>query len=278
MNTPTENRYQYNGKELEKDLGINLYDYGARWYDAAVGRFATTDPRATDYAFQSPYAYAVDNPVGLRDILGMGVETIIVGKQEWSPGEKYKGNDEFGKKMFSILEEINSTKAGSKMLGRLVSSNNNYVLAESVGAKGVAGKFLPNEVGILSKGGKILVAQGQSKFSTISHELFHAYQYDKKGYLHASTSAEVGAYLFESVVALQSGGAAFTISSTKNGENFDSSFSKLLFEGFDMRDYFTAILTFKDSSHNANGKYNNVPIDIDLTKSPPIKEFLPAFK
>ena len=68
-----ENRYQYNGKELEKDLGINLYDYGARWYDAAVGRFTTTDPRATDYAFQSPYAYAVDNPVGLRDILGMGV-------------------------------------------------------------------------------------------------------------------------------------------------------------------------------------------------------------
>ncbi|MCB2092683.1 MAG: type IV secretion protein Rhs, partial [Alphaproteobacteria bacterium] len=39
-----ENRYLYNGKELNGDYGANLYEYGARWYDPAVGRFTGVDP------------------------------------------------------------------------------------------------------------------------------------------------------------------------------------------------------------------------------------------
>ncbi len=70
-----ENKYQYNGKELNSDLGLNWSDYGARWYDASIGRFTSIDPLASDYSFQSPYAYATNNPVLLMDILGMGVET-----------------------------------------------------------------------------------------------------------------------------------------------------------------------------------------------------------
>ena len=67
MNTTTENRYQYNGKELEKDLGINLYDYGARWYDAAVGRFTSFDPLAQQYAAWSPFSYSFNNPIRFID-------------------------------------------------------------------------------------------------------------------------------------------------------------------------------------------------------------------
>ena len=37
--TAPENKYQYNGKELNEDLGLNWYNYGFRYYDAAIGRF-----------------------------------------------------------------------------------------------------------------------------------------------------------------------------------------------------------------------------------------------
>ena len=38
--------YKYNGKEYDGKKGLNWYDYGARMYDAALGRFTTVDPSA----------------------------------------------------------------------------------------------------------------------------------------------------------------------------------------------------------------------------------------
>jgi len=43
VNSPG-NDYTYNGKELNEDFGLSLYDYGARWYDAALGRWWSVDP------------------------------------------------------------------------------------------------------------------------------------------------------------------------------------------------------------------------------------------
>ena len=59
--------YKYNGKELDTKKGLNWYDYGARHYDAAIGRFATVDPMAEKYYSMSPYVYCANNPMKFVD-------------------------------------------------------------------------------------------------------------------------------------------------------------------------------------------------------------------
>ena len=60
--------YKYNGKELERQIGLDIYDYGARRYDAATCRFTTMDPLAEKSYSTSPYAYCVNNPVRYIDL------------------------------------------------------------------------------------------------------------------------------------------------------------------------------------------------------------------
>jgi len=63
----SENQYQYNGKELNADFGLDLYDYGARWYDASIGRWHGVDPLAEAFIVHSPYNYGVNNPIMMVD-------------------------------------------------------------------------------------------------------------------------------------------------------------------------------------------------------------------
>ena len=59
--------YKYNGKELDTKKGLNWYDYGARHYDATLGRWFVVDPLAEKMYGWSPYAYCYNNPIGLID-------------------------------------------------------------------------------------------------------------------------------------------------------------------------------------------------------------------
>ncbi len=73
--------YKYNGKELDREGGWDAYDYGARMYDPAMGRFMTMDPLAEKYYSVSPYAYCLNNPIKNVDPDGRFVGTIIGTKE-----------------------------------------------------------------------------------------------------------------------------------------------------------------------------------------------------
>ena len=63
--------YKYNGKELDRKNSLDWYDYGARHYDAAIGRWHVVYPMAKEYFKISPYVYCLNNPVLLVDPNGM---------------------------------------------------------------------------------------------------------------------------------------------------------------------------------------------------------------
>ncbi len=69
-NTSSSNRLKYNGKEALAEIGPNLLDYGARLYDATIGRMKNPDALAEAFAEVSPYSYGLNNPVFYVDPTG----------------------------------------------------------------------------------------------------------------------------------------------------------------------------------------------------------------
>jgi RHS repeat-associated protein len=71
------NNFLFNGKELQKDFDLNWYDYGARQYDAALGRWHVIDPMASKYSSWTPYNYVINNPMNNVDPDGRDFVTVM---------------------------------------------------------------------------------------------------------------------------------------------------------------------------------------------------------
>ena len=90
----SEQRYLYTGKEYDRMHGLNLYDYGARFYDPSLGRFTTVDPLAEKYYSLSPYVYCGNNPTRFIDPSGM------------SYGEPEKSKRQLISEMLEVMKDL----------------------------------------------------------------------------------------------------------------------------------------------------------------------------
>lgn len=184
------NRHLFGGKELQDQTlaGITFgwYDFEARMYDPAIGRFMQTDPMAEKYYWISPYAYCANNPIRFIDPTGMKIKPFDEeAKEAW---EAFR-EKVFDKDYEDIKEELLRLEEADEVfcirMGKDITNGNgggNFIYNKETG------EF---DVNISSNG----------EFTTmekLAHELKHADQYmeGKLGFDLRGDAVSIFAYDF----------------------------------------------------------------------------------
>jgi len=111
----------YNSKELDTDFGLNWYNYGARMYNPAVGRWNTTDPLAAKYASISPFAYVANNPLIYIDPDGRRIKGVKVKDGQITYSKRAIKN---GTKRY--IEARMKTKSGTSSIMSMIDAKKRY--------------------------------------------------------------------------------------------------------------------------------------------------------
>lgn len=229
--------YQYNGKELNEDFGLGWNDYGARWYDASLGRFSTIDRFGEKYTSLNGYQYGANNPMLYVDINGdsiwiahglFGQKQSLYhdGKVFNKDGSEYtKKQRGFLKQTVKALDKIDDTEEGRKIVQSLSNStcnvtivrgNNSTSLDNQQDARNGQGSgskisWSPiNNQGAIDENGRTK----RPSFIGLAHELAHAFtadngngNYKSMGYpsLPRVKMDEYTAVHYENIIRAESG-------------------------------------------------------------------------
>ncbi|EDP94686.1 DUF6443 domain-containing protein [Kordia algicida OT-1] len=198
--TGRDHNYGYNGKEEQNELNLNWSDYGARNYEASIGRFMNIDRFAEKYESMNPYQYTFNNPIRFIDVNGDYVY-INDGKTEdsrfrYNNGKREYRNDsgdwvgvdkaymsDYVMKAFNEIETLEkSGKTGKGLVDYFSGSEHDVTIKKSQGnaqaSGGVVSMNLNEKVKISTQAGYIETPN----YVTLGHEMSHIRDDYTRGY------------------------------------------------------------------------------------------------
>jgi RHS repeat-associated protein len=102
-------------RNCRTDLGLDLYDYGARFYNPSLGRWHNLDPYADKYLNLSPYNYVANNPLIFIDPDGKKIKGVTKnsdGSLSYSKGAIRRGT----KRMVTAMQKTKTGQGQVQML------------------------------------------------------------------------------------------------------------------------------------------------------------------
>jgi RHS repeat-associated protein len=194
-------KYLYQGKELQTELGLDIYSFEIRNYDHVLGRWLQIDPKVSPH--ETPYSAMSNNPIRYIDPLG---DTVRDQSGDFAKYRAYVServsalqgvlNDKnfdysaLGITKEQVSEALNMFSSISGELTSLEESEQIYnvdrmSIFESISNSGGT-SYDPNT-------GEINVTLSASAdMGLVGHEMLHAYQYETGKISFASDNSRFG--------------------------------------------------------------------------------------
>ena len=167
-------------------VSFNVYDFGARLYDPALGRWLSQDPLAEKYQAHSPYLFCAGNPMRFVDPEGkvIAVREFLEGNVmmeyhwqendgEWgfydSDNNLYSGSDQYILSVTNALLQLMEGTTGSNMVAEIAGNDETVLIENNQTKKAPTGYYVSSK--------RVAWSESESNsypFISLGHELAHA--------------------------------------------------------------------------------------------------------